>query len=602
VLNARPLVYRNFIGNEGEFFEVFKMTKEDSLNSKYPFPEDMLINIGAIPNNKEFPRIRSNQRFVLPEFSYQCSDEIYRPVYFTDENGYEEIIIPHKNEVLTRPKSSDIYTSIIGDGDPNAINDWENNPILNQDPKINIAQFPENDEPHLKELSLLSCIEQDSFTAKLTQNLSDVCNIPSSTALLVTEACFASMTSMVYECHDYHDDEDEDNKAVCISECVLAEQSDCKNNSTLQNVTVDLMKKIVRKNIDLKYKEKRKDEAESLTSSTRSELEEANLNLKFNEHVNSLFYLKPITNDATPQEFKRVLKHTKGVVTVISTKPALINTLFFSSGKYSLLAEREGRSNGYNGHCSATICCFAQKNVMQKAIEAADASGVLEQFKVIAEPNRVGMRNGSEDVQLDKNLLKIYKQKCSFFKKVFINGFDPDNRITLYIEHWDSLNIRHFENEFESQLKDGGKYANPIMRKYEGKIKTHVLSLACNLFLLEEEAPDKSCYVPSKYVLSAIQMMKQLTDGLHTYCVGRSIISNNEQIKFIFDLVVKHSNGLKMREIKQQCEGVHPFKDLPSDSKRIQEVVRFLASNNVLLRSCYGSYIKNPKIDLDTLI
>jgi hypothetical protein len=573
--------------------------KEDSFNSKY-FPDDMLIKIGAIRGNA-FPLVRYNQRYLSTEYSYQCPDGIFRSIYVTDKNGYVEIIIPFKNEVLKRPKSSDIYTCFIGGGDPNAINDLdENDPMFkedSQDPKIDIAQFLENDEPHLKELSLLSFIEPDSFTANLIQHLSDVCNIPSSTTFLVTLASFSAMTSMRYNCYGY-DNDCEEGKIFSTSEYVLAQQSDCKDNSILQNLTVAPMKKMIVKNLDLKYKEKQKYEAESLTSSTKSELEEENLKFKFNEHVDSLFYLKPITNDATPQALKSVLKLTNGVITVISTNPALINSLFVSSGKQSntdlLLVGREGRSNGYNGHCSATICCFAQKNVVPQVMKAADASGVLELFKVIAEPNRVGVRNYLE---LDKKLLKIYEQKCSFFKKVLINGFDRDNLITLHISHCDWLNIRHFENEFESQSKDGGKYADPTLRRFIGKIRMQVISLACNLFLLEEEAPDESCYVPSKYVLSAIQMMKQLIDGLYTYCVGRNIISNNEQIKFIFDLVVEHKDGLAMREIKEKCEGVHPFKDLPSDSKRIQEVVSFLASNNVLLRSRYSSsYIKNPLI------
>ena len=403
------------------------------------------------------------------------------------------------------------------------------------------------------------------------------------------------MTSMRYKCI-YNEDDDAENKTVFISESVVALQPDCTNEHCLQDFTLAPMKKPICEHID-RIKEDiemlQQDKAESLESSNKRALKEVNLELKkMYKHLNFVCNLDPITDDATPQALEDVLKHTKGVITAISTNPALINSLFFSSGKQSttdlLLAGREGRSNRYN---AATICCFAHKNAMPKAIEAADASGGLGLFKVIAEPNRVEMRNDSEDVQLDQNLLQIYKQKCLFFENVLFDGFDPDKLVTLHIGHCDWLNICHFENEFESQLKDGGKYADPIMRRYEGKISTHVVSLACNLFLLEE-GPSGICYIDSEYVLIAIQMMKQLMDGLYTYCVGRRI----EMIKFIFDLVVQHKDGLKMREIKKQCEGVHPFKDLPTDSKRIQEVVRFLASNNVLLRSRYGSYIKNPLV------
>lgn len=334
----------------------------------------------------------------------------------------------------------------------------------------------------------------------------------------------------------------------------------------------------------------------------RRQINKLSKKLKFASNLN------PISN-ATAEALEEVLKQTDGIFTAISSEQALVNSLLFSSGKKAntdlLLTAREGgyiRSNrvsrvGYNGYCSAAIFCFAQENVIPAVIEASNVTGLFERFIVMSEPDRVGERNHLNAVQPDKELLEIYERKFDFFDKVLDEGFHPDRLITLHIAHSDWLNIHHLENEFEVQLKAGGKYSHAIMRRFISKIRMHVMSLACNLFLLEEEAPDRSCDVPSEYVLSAIYMMKQLIEGLHAYCISHGAISNDEQIRAVFDLFVKHKDGLTMHEIKKKCEGLRAFKDLPSARKTIEEVVRYLAMNNVLLWTNGGSsYIKNPLI------
>ncbi len=317
--------------------------------------------------------------------------------------------------------------------------------------------------------------------------------------------------------------------------------------------------------------------------------------------------MSPITS-ATPESLDDVLKQTGGIAIAISSEQALSNSLLCSSGKKSntdvIYAGREGgyiRTNrvgrvGYSGYCSMTICCFAQESLVQKMIETSHDTGQFERFITIIEPDRVGSRDHLNVVLPDKELQETYERKFDFFEKVLDEGFHPDRLITLHIAHSDWLNIHHLENEFEVQLKAGGKYAHPIMCRFISKLRMHVMSLSCNLFLLEEQAPDRSCYVPSEYVLSAIYMMRQLIEGLHTYCISRGIISNDEQNRTVFDLFVKHTDGLKMHEIKKKAEGLRAFKDLPDARKTIEEVVRYLAMNNVLLWTNGSSYIKNPLV------
>lgn len=571
---------------------------------------DVLVKYGGIPNTN-LPPIFYGKGLLYQEYRVECPDGIFRSVYTSIENGNLTIISPF-NKVLNNPDSVDTYIHFVCNDDPHLALNWKSDPRFKPPyplPTININQFTDSNQTYLKELSLLSEIMRPkSFTVDYCSNISDATNIPSSTAFLVTLASFSAMTGMVYNCAY------EDGETVSISEYVLPQHPSGTNKSRLQNLTLIPMKKMIRNCTRqteqlieiLEYK------SEELSSdpTQKNELIKTNRKLKkMYKHLNFLSNLNPISN-ATPEALEEVLKHTNGIFIAISSEQAMINSLLFSSGKRTntdlLLTAREGgdiRSNrvgrvGYSGYCSGAICCFAQEKVIQSVIEASDVSGLFERFKIAAEPDRIGERDYLKEVQPDKNLLERYEQKCAFFGKVLNDGFDPDNLKTLHISPSDWLYIHHLQNKLEGQLRDGGQYSHPIMQRFINKIRLHIMSLACNLFLLDSEAPDESCEVPSEYVLSAIHMMEQLIDGLYTYCVGKGIISNDEQIKFVFDLLVKHKDGLTMHEIKKKCEGVRPFKDLPAPRKTVQDVVNFLQRHYVLLYLFDDSncYIKNPNI------
>lgn len=586
------------------------MNKEIAeFNKTHPDYGEVMTKCGGIPNTNSLP-IFYGRSLVYQEYHFQCADGTFRSTYANRQDSNFIIHSPFNNRTLTNPTTGDIYIHFGCNDDPNLAMDWKNDPRFKPRyplPMININHFTDNNQTDLKELSLLkSIVPPNSFAVDFCNNLSEVTNIPSSTVFLVTLASFSAMTGMAYNCA-YEDGID----TVSISEYVLAQHPSGTNKSRLQNLTLVPMKKMIRDRIRQadKYIEILEYKAEelSLDSPKKNELIKINRKLKkMRKHLNFLSNLYPISN-ATPEALEEVLKHTNGVFTAISSEQALINSLLFSSGKRTntdlLLPAREGgeiRSNrvgrvGYSGYCSGAICCFAQENVIPRVIEASDVSGLLERFLLMAEPDRIGRRNYLEPVQPNKNLLEIYEQKCAFFEKVLENGFNPDNLITLHIKPSDWFYIHHLENELEAQLIAGGQYSHPIMRRFINKIRLHIMSLACNLFLLDREAPDESCEIPSEYVHSAIYMMRQLIDGLYTYCLSKGIISNDEQIKFVFDLLVKHKDGLTMHEIKKKCEGVRPFKDLPAPRKTVQEVVHYLNYNFVLL--CNDNlYVKNPNI------
>lgn len=587
-------------------FRSLKMSKEViEFNKKFSIHKVMTM-CGGIPNTNLQPLFYGND-ILYPEYAFMSTDSFYRPAFINLENGSLTIVSPFRVTLRT-PSSFDVYKHFGCNNDQNLAMNWhddfrfkESHPV----PLIDINQIIDNNQSNLKELPLLSCIvPSSSFAANFAKHLSDISNIPPGTSLMSLIASFSALTGKRYNCAF------EDGETVSISEYVFAQHPSGTNKSRLQNLTISPMKKMIRKRCQtleaiIEVIEARLDEIR-LDVTKKNELGHLNRKLKkLNKQLNFVSNLNPISN-ATPEALEEVLKHTNGTFTAISSEQALVNSLLFSSGKKSntdlLLIAREGgdiRSNrvgriGYSGHCSATIFCFAQENIIPKMIEASDVSGLFERFLIIAEPDRVGQRNHLQAVQPDKNMLELYERKCSFFEKVLDDGFDKDKLITLQISNSDWLNVHHLENEFEAQLNTGGKYSHPIMRRFISKTRLHVMSLACNLFLLNDEAPDQSCYVPSQYVLSAIYMMRHLIDGLHTYCLGFGIISNDEQIKFVFDLLVKHKDGLTLHEIKKKCDGVRPFKDLPSPRRTIQDVVYYLANNKILLTNSDNVFIKNP--------
>jgi|GEM_PF-2128662 len=89
-------------------------------------------------------------------------------------------------------------------------------------------------------------------------------------------------------------------------------------------------------------------------------------------------------------------------------------------------------------------------------------------------------------------------------------------------------------------------------------------------------------------------MMRQLIDCVYSYCINNGIINNCDQIKIVYDLFAKHG-VLTMHEIKKKCEGIKPFRDLPSARRVVEDIMNYLAQNYVLLLTSDNAYIKNPE-------
>lgn len=138
-------------------------------------------------------------------------------------------------------------------------------------------------------------------------------------------------------------------------------------------------------------------------------------------------------------------------------------------------------------------------------------------------------------------------------------------------------------------------------RRFIGKARMHIMGLASNLYLLNEnpnEIPNRYCeqYIPSEFISSAIYMMQKFVESTYRYCIQNGIINDTNQIKVVYDLFAKQGM-LSMHEIKTKCEKVKPFKDLPSAREIIEGIVHYLANNNILLLLDGSSdeYIKNTR-------
>ncbi len=113
-----------------------------------------------------------------------------------------------------------------------------------------------------------------------------------------------------------------------------------------------------------------------------------------------------VTN-STPEGLEKSLYFSKGFFSAISSEKGLFNSLFGKSygngennndivlngfnGDY--VATSRATREGYVGHVSGGIVCFAQAGSVETVLEASNGSGLSERFFMIVEPHNLGIRD-----------------------------------------------------------------------------------------------------------------------------------------------------------------------------------------------------------------
>jgi hypothetical protein len=571
--------------------------------------------IGAVPNTA-YPPFRYRNDLLYPEYNIQFPDGSWHRVLVQIRLDGGLMITNPYGRILSN--TFECYRHFCcGDNYELAL-DWENNPLLFNvqkiPPRINIDKIIDGSGNFPRYIDLLYFVNSPKSRVKsIAQHLSKVCNLPLNTVFLLLLGCFSAMTSKRFNCAY------QDGKKVSIGLFIVAEQSSGMSKSRFLEICTDpMVKKISGKVKTLRsmIDDANEDLLDFLEIGKKDDVYAQSLRRKIRALDKELLEtqsLMPLT-DPTPESLDDLLNITHGTFSAISSEQGLPNSLFgLSNGKKVhnfdiLLNARDGGNvnssrvgrKGYCGPVSGVIISYPQEGAVLKIISASLERGAFERCLSIAEPDMAGTRDHKNTPQPNLEFTEDYENQCQFFDEVLNKQFDHDRLITLKISEYDWDSIYHFQNLLEGKLGIGGEYSHPIMKRFISKSRLHIIGISSNLCLFDmnpDEMPSdcsEEFYIPSMYIRMAISMMGNIIEYLYCFCLCNGIINNNEQLKVVYDLFSKHG-ALSLHEIKKKCDGIKPFKDLPNSRTAVENVVRYLAQNYVLLPTDDNIYTKNPE-------
>jgi hypothetical protein len=466
--------------------------------------------------------------------------------------------------------------------------------------------------------------DKNSLLFELSFYMSELCDIPQSTVLVILLTVFSGLTSKKWRCAY------KDGRLVSIGLYCVAEQESGVGKSralglalepiiqlvnpkiTELKLEIDILQdKIERFNHALAGAETREDKAfnKRRISETKSRIKKLEKNLA---RVQSFL---PITN-STPEALDVMLNHASGFFFAAAAEQGLFNSLLgLSYGKKAnnndlLLNGREGGDvhstrasrKAYSGKVIGAVVCFAQDRSIEKLLTASGVTGLAERFIMISEPSLLGYRDRIREKVNRDHLFCEYAKKCAFFAEIIEdpNRPHPDLLITLRLceESW--RYIANYENSIEQELRYGGALSNPTLQRVVGKTRMQVMGLAANLYLLDtDDQPLTELddpYIPLQYVIMAINMFNELLTGVRDYCERRGLISDKAQISTLYGAFIGKGENISYteQELKKKLEQVKPFRDLNSPRIAIKNTLNFLVQNHVLLE-INGRFYRNPE-------
>lgn len=488
-------------------------------------------------------------------------------------------------------------------------------------PKIDINLILDHKKKK-RQVEMQFCLAGANFFAwDLAHDLSLKTDMPFASVMMVILGAFSGYTSKFWNCaYDL-----EGTSPISLYVCV--EHSSGTKKTMILSMLLSPLYEMLQKKIDILNTGiiSRKSEINNLEIDKRKSVdkyEKAEISAEIHklkievagleDRLNLIKGLTPVTN-ATPEALEKVLCETNGYFFAASSEKGLLNSLLGMTynkknqnndmllngrdgGKVNV--ERVGRRT-YYGPVVGSILEFAQDETINKIIAAGDNSGLAERFCFISEPDNIGNRDHSKNDQFDESLVQIYLKRVQFFNRliekkdlsIHSDELNHKKRINLKLSKKAWRHIYQFQNELESKLTENGELSHPIFKGMVGKIRLQVMSIACNLYLLDLDTPpfsqeDPLTSVPDEYVSTATQVFKSIIyhnlDFLQTY----GVISDNDQIATAYEYFVdREDKWFSMQQLKKALSQVNPFKLLKNPRLGVENAILFLADNDIILKS-----------------
>ncbi len=314
------------------------------------------------------------------------------------------------------------------------------------------------------------------------------------------------------------------------------------------------------------------------------------------EWLNSLSGPLFVTN-ATPEGLELVLLKTGGYFSAVSSEQGLLNSLLglsygqqannndvvlnaFDGGHISSL--RVSRS-AYTGRVVGGVACFAQPGSIETILENSHGTGYAERFLLLAEEHSLGRRDHLEQTIVGPELLRAYAKSVDFARHVFEGRTDYDSLTTLRLSAAAHEEIALFRNEIEPHLADGEKYSHISIRGSAAKIDMQVMKIAANLHVTSEHRASNK--VHDQYVISAIEMARDLLEANLALCIDKGIIGKKAEYSSILALFESDQRPRSERNIIQGKIRTRPFSEISGNrSKAVRSALDEMVSSGLLVR------------------
>ena len=473
-----------------------------------------------------------------------------------------------------------------------------------------------------RKIDLQLCMSGPKFFAwDLAHDISKKTDMPFASVMMVILGAFSGYTTKFWNCAYDLEGISPISLYICVEHGSGTKKTRILSlllsplNEMLQKQMNILSEKITQHNAktNILEIEKRKSVDRYEKAEIRAEIHKIKIELEgLEDRLKVIKGLTPVTN-ATPEALEKVLCETNGHFFAASSEKGLLNSLLGMTyskkhQNHDMLlngrdggivnVERVGR-RAYFGPVVGSILEFAQEDTITKIIDAGNNSGLAERFCFVSEPDNVGNRDHSKNDQFDELLVQIYLKRVEFFNRlievkdlsIHSDALNHKKRINLKLSKKAWQHTYDFQNEFEKKLTEDGELSHPLFRGMVGKIRLQVMSIACNLYLLDLDTPpfnqdDPLISVPDEYVSTATQMFKSIIyhnlDFLQTY----GVISDNDQIATAYEYFVgREDKWFSMQQLKKALSQVNPFKLLKDPRLGVENAILFLADNDILLKN-----------------
>ena len=288
---------------------------------------------------------------------------------------------------------------------------------------VNYNATLDNEQLHCS-VEFLQYVDNTHLLKQLAGDIAKATHLPEHTTFLTGLGIFSSIACRKYKI-DY-----KNNGSLPIGLYVIAEQPSGTGKSRSNSLFQAPFNKA-----HYEYKKELKSKADAINKKgekDRTEEDKAIL-LQCNKKQIPFF----ITN-STPEALEETLKYSNGFFSTVSSEQGLFNAMLglcYGDGKTSnndlLLNGFDGGDissirvtrDGYSGKVVGSAVMFAQSGSIETILTKSNGTGLSERFLLLAEQHKLGERNHSIDLPIDKELLTKYNLLCEkLAKDILVNN------------------------------------------------------------------------------------------------------------------------------------------------------------------------------------